>query len=308
MTVISQPLQRSRSGQPVLSAGRLKVLIILLPYLWMSLFFLAPFFVIIKISLAESIVGTPPFTPLFEMVDGAREYIGSIDNFIYIVGDNSYAEALFTSFLTAAGAALACLAIGYPAAYAVARAPRRYRTPLLLALVLPFWTSFLLRVYAWIGLLDTYGPINQFLMKLGLIDQPLIMLHTNFAVYLGIVYTYLPFMILPLYSTLERLDQVLDEAATDLGATPLRVFTDVTLPLSLPGILAGCFMVFIPAMGEYVIPTLLGDARSLMIGRKLYDEFFVNHDWPTASAVTILMLLIVVPPVVFLQRQSSRQE
>jgi putrescine transport system permease protein len=199
------------------------------------------------------------------------------------------------------------LLIGYPMAYAIARAPVSKRSFLLMLVILPFWTSFLLRVYAWMGLLNTHGLINKALMGLGVIDAPLTMMYTDFALYIGIVYSYLPFMILPLYANLEKLDASLLDAAADLGASPLRTFVDVTLPLSLPGIIAGCMLVFIPAMGEFVIPSLLGGADSLMIGRVLYDEFFINNDWPLASAIALVLLTLLIIPIMILRRYQEKE-
>lgn len=203
-------------------------------------------------------------------------------------------------------ATLLCLALGFPIAYGIARAQSSTRNIMLLLIVLPFWISFLLRVYAWMGLLNNYGVINNFLMWTGITNQPLAMMYTDFAIYIGLVYSYLPFMILPLYATLERMDLDLVEAAQDLGATPSQAFWNVTWPLARPGVIAGCLLVFIPATGEYVIPYLLGGPESLLIGRVLFDEFFVNRDWPLASAVAIVLLVLVVVPIVILQRNQAR--
>jgi putrescine transport system permease protein len=225
----------------------------------------------------------------------------TLDNYAFVFQDHFYVTIYLSSVKIAAIATLLCLLLGYPMAYFIARRPQPWRTLLLLGVVLPFWISFLLRVYAWIGLLNTKGVINNVLLRLGVIDSPLALIYNDFAVYLGIVYSYLPFMILPLYANLERLNVDLTEAAADLGARRWRVFLDVTLPLSRPGIIAGCLLVFIPAIGEFVIPALLGGADTLMIGRVLWDEFFINRDWPVASAVSVVLLAILVLPMIWLQ-------
>ncbi len=268
---------------------------IAVPYLWLLVFFLAPFAIIFKISLADPIIAQPPFSETI-----------SADNFTFLLTDKLYAFTYMRSVLIAAASTLLCLALGFPMAYAIARAEATTRSLLLLLIVLPFWISFLLRVYAWMGLLNNYGVINNFLMWLGLIDQPIQFMYTDFAIFIGMTYSYLPFMILPLYATLERMDLDLVEAAQDLGASPSRAFWDVTWPLARPGVIAGCLLVFIPAMGEYVIPYLLGGSESLMIGRVLFDEFFVNRDWPLASAVAIVLLLLLIVPIMMLQRNQAR--
>ncbi len=268
---------------------------IAVPYLWLLVFFLAPFAIIFKISLADPIIAQPPFS---ESV--------SADNFAFLLTDKLYAFTYMRSVLIAGASTLLCLAIGFPMAYAIARADATTRSLLLLLIVLPFWISFLLRVYAWMGLLNNYGVINNLLMWLGLIDQPVQLMYTDLAIFIGMTYSYLPFMILPLYATLERMDLDLVEAAQDLGASRSRAFWDVTWPLARPGVIAGCLLVFIPAMGEYVIPYLLGGSESLMIGRVLFDEFFVNRDWPLASAVAIVLLLLLIVPIMMLQRYQAR--
>ncbi len=233
---------------------------------------------------------------------------GTFDNYAFLFQDGYYGIIYLASLKMAAIGTLLCLLLGYPMAYFIARQPARRRQILLLAVILPFWISFLLRVYAWIGLLNNRGVINEFLLWLGVIDQPLTMLYNDFAVYLGIVYSYLPFMILPLYANLERLDLDLLDAAADLGARRWQVFVDVTLPLSVPGIIGGCLLVFIPAVGEFMIPALLGGADTLMIGRVLWDEFFINRDWPVASAVSVVLLLLLVAPIMWFQRLQSREQ
>ena len=275
------------------------------PYLWLLVFFLAPFAIILKISLADPIIAQPPFTPT---IDEQGNLAVSADNFAFLLTDKLYAITYARSVFMAAAATLLCLALGFPMAYAIARADAATRGLLLLLIVLPFWISFLLRVYAWMGLMNNYGVINNLLMWLGVINQPIQLMYTDFAIFVGLAYSYLPFMILPLYATLERMDLDLIDAAQDLGASRTAAFWDITWPLARPGIIAGCLLVFIPAMGEYVIPYLLGGSESLLIGRVLFDEFFVNRDWPLASAVAIVLLLLLVVPIVFLQRYQARDQ
>jgi putrescine transport system permease protein len=281
--------------------------VIVLPYLWLVLFFLIPFAIVFKISFSDPIVAQPPFTPLFDQSQNfLNRFQGSLNNYLFLLEDNLYWVSYLRSIKVAFISTIFCLLLGYPMAYYIAQSAPTKRNVLLMLIILPFWTSFLLRVYAWMGILSTNGIINSVLLWIGMIDEPIQMLYTNFAVYLGIVYTYLPFMILPLYANLERLDLNLHDAAADLGGKPLQVFRDITLPVSLPGIIAGSLLVFIPAMGEFVIPALLGGLDSLMIGRTLYDEFFVNRDWPLASAVATILLLILVLPMVLFQRTQAK--
>jgi putrescine transport system permease protein len=280
-----------------------------LPYVWLLLFFLAPFLIILKISVAEPIIAQPPFTSLLQW--GAQGFEGlqaTFENYLFLFRDNYYGIIYLASLKMAAVGTLLCLLLGYPMAYFIARQPQGRRQILLLAVILPFWISFLLRVYAWIGLLNNKGVINTFLMDVGLIDQPLTMLYNDFAVYLGIVYSYLPFMILPLYAVLERLNLDLLDAAADLGAKRWQAFIDVTLPLSVPGIIGGCLLVFIPAVGEFTIPALLGGADTLMIGRVLWDEFFISRDWPVASAVSVVLLLLLLAPILWFQHLQHREQ
>ncbi len=274
-----------------------------IPYIWLLVFFLAPFAIILKISTADPIIGQPPFTPTFD--DGGA-LLATADNYKFLLTDKLYIITYLKSVFMAATATILCLLLGFPMAYGIARAGSTARSILLLLVILPFWISFLLRVYAWMGLLNNYGVINNFLMWLGIIDQPLQLIYTDFAIYIALVYSYLPFMILPLYAILERMDLDLVDAALDLGARPSQAFWDVTWPLARPGVIAGCLLVFIPAMGEYVIPYLLGGPESLMIGRVLFDEFFVNRDWPLASSVAIVLLMLLVVPIVFLQRSQAK--
>ncbi len=279
------------------------------PYLWLLLFFLAPFLIILKISVAEPVIAQPPFTALLEW--GEHGFAGiraTFENYAFLFQDGYYGIIYLSSLKMAAIGTVLCLLLGYPMAYYIARQPPRRRNILLLAVILPFWISFLLRVYAWIGLLNNRGVINEALIWLGVIDQPIQLLYNDFAVYLGIVYSYLPFMILPLYANLERHDRNLLDAAADLGARRNRAFLDVTLPLSMPGIIGGCLLVFIPAVGEFTIPALLGGADTLMIGRVLWDEFFVSRDWPVASAVSVVLLLLLIAPILWFQRIQAREQ
>ena len=282
--------------------------IVAIPYIWLLLFFLAPFVIVFKISLADPIIAQPPFTPFFNQgSDGGFSIYTTFDNFLYLFQDSLYFVTYLNSVKLAFIATLFTLLIGYPIAYGIARSPQPTRNILLLLVVIPFWISFLLRVYSWMGILKTNGLINGFLLWLGVIDQPLELLYTDIAVYIGMVYSYLPYMILPLYANLVKLDIRLLEAASDLGAKKWQGFVDVTLPLSMPGIIAGCLLVFIPAIGEYVIPALLGGADTLMIGRVLFDEFFLNRDWPVASAVAIVLLLLLVLPIVYFQKKQAQE-
>ena len=282
--------------------------IVAIPYIWLLLFFLAPFVIVFKISLADPIIAQPPFTPFFNQgSDGGFSIYTTFDNFLYLFQDSLYFVTYLNSVKLAFIATLFTLLIGYPIAYGIARSPQPTRNILLLLVVIPFWISFLLRVYSWMGILKTNGLINGFLLWLGVIDQPLELLYTDTAVYIGMVYSYLPYMILPLYANLVKLDIRLLEAASDLGAKKWQGFLDVTLPLSMPGIIAGCLLVFIPAIGEYVIPALLGGADTLMIGRVLFDEFFLNRDWPVASAVAIVLLLLLVLPIVYFQKKQAQE-
>ncbi len=286
---------------PVKAPGRLVVAV---PYLWLGLFFLAPFVMVLRIALSDAATALPPYAPHFEGLAALRDFLAGLDleNFGLIWEDPLYWQSYLYSLRIAALTTLIALAIGYPLAYAMASAPARWRAILLVLVILPFWTSFLIRVYAWIGILRPEGLLDMALAALGLSGEPLRLLNTEAAVLIGMVYSYLPFMVLPLYATLEKLDRSLLEAAADLGATPLRAFLTVTLPLSLPGILAGSALVFIPAIGEFVIPDLLGGPDTTMIGKVLWTEFFSNRDWPLASAVAVVLLVVLVLPLALLQR------
>ena len=284
-------------------------LIILPPLVFLLVFFLIPFGFALKISFGEAALRIPPFTDLMGRgADGHWVWQGTWASYRYLLTDDVYIVSLLYSVRTAFFATLLCLLVGYPMAYAMSRASRSTQNILMMVIILPFWTSFLLRVYALQSLIRDNGLVNAVLLQWGIIDHPLRMMHTTFAIYLGIVYSYLPFMVLPLYATLEKLDRTLLEAAADLGGRPLRAFFDVTLPLSVPGIVAGSMLVFIPAVGEYVIPALLGGPDNLMIGRVLWDEFFGNHDWPVASAVAIAFLVLLAGPIAIHQYYRVRQE
>ncbi|QBK29550.1 ABC transporter permease subunit [Roseitalea porphyridii] len=288
-------------------------LTILIPYLWLLALFLLPFLIVFRISLSEPVLAMPPYMPQFDLSEGwaaFRENLSQLSfaNYVWLTEDALYRNAYFSSLRIAFISTLLTLAIGFPLAYGMARAPENLRPILLMLVILPFWTSFLIRVYAWIGILKPEGLLNQFLMWLGLIDDPLTILNTNTAVYIGIVYSYLPFMVLPIYATLEKMDYSLVEAAQDLGCTALSAFWKVTARLAVPGIAAGCLLVFIPAVGEFVIPDLLGGSDTLMIGRTLWVEFFNNRDWPVASAVAIILLILLVVPIVLFQNAQARAQ
>lgn len=284
-----------------------RVVLIAVPYVWLLALFLIPFAVVFKISLSDIALAIPPYTPTAK--DGIWAMLTQLDfeNFVFLTEDDLYWKAYLSSLQIALISTVLTLAVGYPMAYAMARAPEEWRPTLLMLVILPFWTSFLIRVYAWIGILSGEGFLNQFLMWTGLASEPVTILNTNTAVYIGIVYTYLPFMILPIYAALDRLDGSLIEAAEDLGCSRLKAFWLVTIPLSKNGIIAGCFLVFIPALGEFVIPSLLGGSGTLMIGKVLFEEFFSNRDWPVASAVAVILLLILIIPIVLFQRNEQRQ-
>lgn len=277
-----------------------------LPALWLVLFAALPLVLTLKISLSQMQLGVPPYQPLWSETDGAWQ--GTLSNYSLVVSDTLYLDAYLNSLRIAAISTVLALLIGYPMAYAILRAPKAWRMPLLLLALLPFWTSFLVRVYAWVGMLRPNGTINSTLMSLGLIDTPLPLLNNDFAVFVGMVFCYLPFMILPLYARLERQDPALVEAACDLGASPRAAFWRITVPLSLPGVYAGCLLVFVPAVGEFIIPELLGGADVLMIGKVLWNEFFLNRDWPVSAAVACVLLLALVIPLSVLQRFSNNAE
>ncbi|WP_240231052.1 ABC transporter permease subunit [Devosia lacusdianchii] len=280
-----------------------KALVIAAPAIWLTVFFLIPLAVVFGISLTVKQFGRPPYTPLLTNEDGTVQLTLHLNNYLRLFTDSLYVAAYLNSIKIALISTIIALLIGYPMAYAIARAPDQWRNILLMLVILPFWTSFLLRVYALSGFMRGNGVINNFLGLFGI--EPLVMMQTDFAVYVGIVYTYLPFMILPLYTNLVKLDGALLEASADLGARPTRTFLTITLPLSMPGIIAGSMLVFIPAIGEFVIPSLLGGPGTLMIGRVLWDEFFANTNWPRAAAVAVAMLIVVVVPIMLLQRAQD---
>jgi putrescine transport system permease protein len=289
-----------------------RVFLIAVPYLWLVALFLIPFVIVLKIALSDIALARPPYMPQLDLSagwEGIKSFFGALDfeNFWFLTTDDLYWKAYLSSLQIAFASTMMTLLVGYPIAYAMARSAPEWRPTLLMLVILPFWTSFLIRVYAWMGILSNEGLLNQFLLWLGLINDPLTILNTNIAVYIGIVYTYLPFMILPIYSALERMDDSLLEAAEDLGCSRLSAFWLVTIPLSKNGILAGCFLVFIPVIGEFVIPSLLGGSGTLMIGKVLWEEFFSNRDWPVASAVAVILLLILVIPIIFFQRNEQKQ-
>ena len=277
------------------------------PYLWLALFFLAPFVIVFKISFSEMAYAIPPYTDLMTWAEQQLTLSLNLGNYAYLFTDDLYLRAYLSSIRIAAIATVICLLVAYPIAYVIARAEPATRNALLMLVILPSWTSFLIRIYAWVGILKNNGLINNFLMWLGIIDEPMAMLNTEFAVYVGIVYAYLPFMVLPLYTNLMKLDNSLLEAAADLGAAPWKVFMAVTLPLSKAGIIAGSMLVFIPAVGEFIIPDMLGGAETLMIGKVLWQEFFNNRDWPVASAVAIVMLLLLLLPITLFHRYQARE-
>ncbi len=282
-------------------------LIIVVPYFWLLLFFFCPFLIVLKISLSEPTIAKPPYLPMIEALgDGAYHLKISLYNYLMILTDNYYFGAFLKSLKIASVSTLLTLLVAFPMAYAMAKSPRHLRGLLLMLVILPFWSSFLIRTYALIGILKDQGLLNGLLMKIGIISQPLHILNTDIAVYIGIVYSYLPFMVLPIYATLEKMDWTLMEAAADLGASKFTAFWKIVVPLSKTGILAGCFLVFIPAIGEFVIPDLLGGADTIMIGKVLWIEFFNNIDWTMASAVAIALLLVLVGPIVFYQRIQEK--
>lgn len=289
-----------------------RLALIALPYAWLLALFLVPFGIVLKIALSDYAISIPPYTPVLDLTEGwagLRAFLAALDfeNFIWLTEDDLYWKAYLSSLRIAVISTGLTLLVAYPMAYAMARAAPAWRPTLLMLVILPFWTSFLIRVYAWMGILGQEGYLNQLLLATGLISDPLTILNTQLAVYIGIVYTYLPFMVLPIYASLERMDDSLLEAAEDLGCSRLSAFWRITVPLSRPGVIAGGLLVFIPVMGEFVIPSLLGGSGTLMIGKVLWEEFFQNRDWPVASAVAIILLLVLIIPIVLFQRNEQRQ-
>ena len=284
-------------------------LVVWIPYAWLVVFFLLPFLIVLKISLSQSAMAQPPYTPVFDLSagwHGVRSFLAglSFDNFAFLGSDPLYVLSYMKSLEIAAFSTLMLLIIGYPIAYAITRTPRRLQSVLVVLVILPFWTSFLIRIYAWMNVLQHDGPLNQLLLALHVVHQPPAWLSTNTAVYIGIVYSYLPFMVLPLYAALEKLDESLLEAAADLGCPRWKTFWLVTLPLSAPGVVAGTLLCFIPIVGEFVIPDLLGGSQTSMIGQAIWTEFFANKDWPTASAVAVVLVCLLVTPIVIFQHQT----
>ncbi|QBQ97664.1 ABC transporter permease subunit [Paraburkholderia pallida] len=297
--ILNWPAQRfNLTGRTAVVAG---------PFFWLLLFFLVPFILVVKISFADQQLGIPPYTELTTFTDGVWHIALDLSHYAFLFQDSLYFATYVNSVVVAAISTLLCLLIGYPMAYYIARSNPSTRNILMMAVMLPFWTSFLIRVYAWIGILKNNGLLNNFLMSTGLIHTPIELYHTNTAVYIGMVYSYLPFLVMPLYAHLVKMDLTLLEAAYDLGAKPWRAFLEITLPLSKNGIIAGCLLVFIPAVGEYVIPELLGGANTLMIGRVMWNEFFDNADWPMASAVTCAMVLLLLVPMALFQHFQAKE-
>ncbi|QQC64501.1 ABC transporter permease subunit [Paraburkholderia ginsengisoli] len=295
---VNWPVRRfNLSGRSAVVAG---------PFVWLLLFFLVPFLLVVKISFADSQLGIPPYTQLVNFAEGAIHITLDLSHYAFLFTDSLYFATYVSSVVIAAISTVLCLLIGYPMAYYIARSNPATRNLLMMAVMLPFWTSFLIRVYAWIGILKNNGLLNNFLMSIGIIHSPIELYHTNTAVYIGMVYSYLPFLVMPLYAHLVKMDLTLLEAAYDLGAKPWKAFWQITLPLSKNGIIAGCLLVFIPAVGEYVIPELLGGANTLMIGRVMWNEFFDNADWPMASAVTCAMVLLLLVPMALFQRAQAK--
>jgi len=279
---------------------------IAVPFLFLLIFFMIPFFVVMQISVVDSRLGVPPYTDMLEWVDGALTVKFNFAHYVNVLTDSLYFDAYVGSLQVAVVTTVICLLIGYPAAYFIARSNPHTRNLLMMAVMLPFWTSYLVRVYAWIGILKDQGLLNNFLLWLHVIDQPLRLFHTNTAVYIGMVYSYLPYLILPLYAHLVRMDYTLLEAAHDLGARPWKAFVTITIPMSMRGIIAGSLLVFIPSVGEYVIPEILGGADTLMVGRLMWDDFFNNMDWPVASAATGIMVMLLLFPIAVFQHMQSK--
>jgi putrescine transport system permease protein len=286
-------------------------LVVRIPYAWLTVFFLIPFLIVLKISLSQTALAQPPYLPVFDLAAGWQGLVAfftglSFDNYRLLASDPLYVLSYVKSVEIAAFSTLILLVIGYPLAYAIARTPRRWQAVLVLLTILPFWTSMLIRIYAWMNILQHDGPLNQALSALSIVKEPPVWLSTETAIYIGIVYSYLPFMVLPLYASLEKIDQALIEAAADLGCPRWKIFWLITLPLSSAGMVAGVLLCFIPIVGEFVIPDLLGGSDSPMIGQTIWMEFFGNKDWPVASAVAVVLLCILATPIVVYQNQAMR--
>jgi putrescine transport system permease protein len=306
-----RPLRRRiTTGGPTLRSPAAK-LAVAAPYLWLLAFFLVPFLIVVKISLSETAIAQPPYVPVFDIAagwQGVRDFFAALtlSNYVTLAGDEIYALSYLKSLKVAAASTAMLVLAGFPLAYAMARAPRRLRALLVMLVVLPFWTSFLIRVYAWINILQHDGLLNRALVGLGIVSEPVTWLATDTAVYIGLIYSYLPFMVLPLYASLEKLDDSLLEAAADLGCPRWKAFVLVTVPLALPGLLAGALLCFIPIVGEFVVPDLLGGSDSTMIGQTLWTEFFANKDWPVASAVAVVLVVLLVAPIAVYQHVQAR--
>ncbi|KNX75889.1 spermidine/putrescine ABC transporter permease [Pseudomonas sp. 250J] len=300
-----KPRKLKRALQRLIPEGR--HMVIGVPFIWLFLFFMLPFFIVLKISFAEADVAIPPYTEIYTYLEGKVQLVLNLANYGLLTEDELYIAAYLGSLKVAFFSTLLCLLIGYPMAYAISKAKKESQTVLLLLIMMPTWTAILIRVYAWMGILSNNGLLNSFLLWLGLIDQPLQILNTNLAVYIGVVYSYLPFMILPLYANLVKHDESLLEAASDLGSSTFNSFWKITVPLSKNGIIAGCMLVFIPVVGEFVIPELLGGPETLMIGKVLWQEFFNNRDWPVASALAVVMLAILIVPILLFNRSQAKE-
>ena len=300
-----KPRKLKRALQRIIPEGR--HLVIGVPFIWLFLFFMLPFFIVLKISFAEADVAIPPYTEIYTYLEGKVQLVLNLANYGLLTEDELYIAAYLGSLKVAFFSTLLCLLIGYPMAYAISKANKESQTVLLLLIMMPTWTAILIRVYAWMGILSNNGLLNGFLLWTGLIDQPLQILNTNLAVYIGVVYSYLPFMILPLFANLVKHDPSLLEAASDLGSSTFNSFWKITVPLSKNGIIAGCMLVFIPVVGEFVIPELLGGPETLMIGKVLWQEFFNNRDWPVASALAVVMLAILIVPILLFNRSQAKE-
>jgi putrescine transport system permease protein len=299
MNPITQRIQR------LIPTGR--QMVIGVPFIWLCLFFMLPFFIVMKISFSEAALAIPPYTDIYTFAEQKFQLLLNLSNYTLLADDQLYLSAYLGSLKVAFFSTLMCLLIGFPMAYAISKARKEAQTVLLLLIMMPTWTAILIRVYAWMGILSNNGLLNAFLLWTGLIQEPIEILNTNTAVYIGVVYAYLPFMVLPLFANLVKHDQSLLEAASDLGSSTFNSFWKITMPMARNGIVAGCMLVFIPVVGEFVIPELLGGPETLMIGRVLWQEFFNNRDWPVASALAVIMLAILIVPIVLFNRSQAKE-
>jgi len=299
MNTITKRIQR------LIPTGR--QMVIGVPFIWLCLFFMLPFFIVMKISFSEAALAIPPYTDIYTFTEQKFQLLLNLGNYTLLADDQLYLSAYLGSLKVAFFSTLICLLIGFPMAYAISKARKEAQTVLLLLIMMPTWTAILIRVYAWMGILSNNGLLNAFLLWIGLIQQPIEILNTNTAVYIGVVYAYLPFMVLPLFANLVKHDQSLLEAASDLGSSTFNSFWKITMPMARNGIVAGCMLVFIPVVGEFVIPELLGGPETLMIGRVLWQEFFNNRDWPVASALAVIMLAILIVPIVLFNRSQAKE-